>query len=869
MSDSLLGKTLNNAYRIDKMLADGGMSYVYLAQQIKLNRAVVLKVLRPGFNDEDFIQLFLREARVNSQINHPNIVSVFDFDRSEEGIVYLAMELLDGSTLRDVVEVQQGLSFAKALWVMEQVCAGVHAAHKLNIVHRDLKPANVMVCQVSGDSTMVKVLDFGISKPLSEEDLKHTRMGMVMGTPGYLSPEQISGCRDIDARADVYALGAIFYFILTGKDPFSGASLEIIMNKQLNHPPPDLASIMLNDSEGMKAADVIKKAMAVDREERYSDVKAFWQAVLNISGTQSQKTALPFEEPVEPIATVYQFVFKGEIQEGLEKTDVFKKLQRFLKLKDDQYDMLFGGRRIVVRKNLSQTNAQKYLDWFGEAGAQGYVEEMPSATRIVQKSNKAPDEPRSLPSMGMLEPISITEIQSGEARPSPQPEQSQVNDFISAITGTSKPERKPKRTKFIVPIALVATVLLGFSMWMIPAAKYAITDFWVYSIQGREAPRGVASDTIRIGMSAAFSGSAREIGQSMRLGIKALFNSVNENGGIAGRQLVLVDRDDGYEPDKAINNLEQFLSDQNGVLAMLGNVGTPTAKAILPQVLEHGIINFGTFSGASLLRRNPPDRYVFNYRASYAEETSALIHYYTGVEEIPADRIGVFYQNDSFGLDGLAGVELALREYGVHKNTVTKANYTRNTAQVESAVEYFASRMESIDAIILVSTYAASSAFIHEMRKRGYTGQFSNISFVGSRALVERLQEMGEDPSGIVVAQVVPLFDSYATGVLAYRDALNTYHPGEMADFVSLEGFIAASIFVEGLRLSGRYFSVEDLVNTLESIQGYELGIGTEISFSASDHQASQRVWGSVINSEGGFENLELETHEQHRQRHE
>ncbi|MFT7129969.1 MAG: serine/threonine protein kinase, partial [Gammaproteobacteria bacterium] len=141
--NSLIGQVFNNTYRIDRLLADGGMGQVYVAEQLSLARPIVLKVLQPEFNDEDFIQLFLREARINSQINHPNVVSVIDFGRSEEGVVFLAMEYLGGKNIEELVAAGGSFSLSNVLWLMQQVIAGVHAAHQLNFVHRDLKPQNV------------------------------------------------------------------------------------------------------------------------------------------------------------------------------------------------------------------------------------------------------------------------------------------------------------------------------------------------------------------------------------------------------------------------------------------------------------------------------------------------------------------------------------------------------------------------------------------------------------------------------------------------------------------------------------------------------------------------------------------------------
>jgi len=320
----------------------------------------------------------------------------------------------------------------------------------------------------------------------------------------------------------------------------------------------------------------------------------------------------------------------------------------------------------------------------------------------------------------------------------------------------------------------------------------------------------------------------------------------------------LVDLDDGYEPARAQQNMSQFLDTNDGVFALLGNVGTPTASAILPTILDSKTVLFGTFSGAPVLRNSPPDRYVFNYRASYAEETAALIHYFVGELDMRPQNIAVFYQNDGYGGAGLKGVEEALHQYGVRHEDIVKASYKRNTSQVTRAAQHFMANGRQIDAVVLVSTYAASAAFVNEMRERGFQGRFANVSFVGVRALAERLQEMGQSGEGILVSQVVPPYNSYATGVLRYREHLRQYFPGESPNFVSLEGYIVAEIFVEALRRAGRNLNVEALVDAIETIDAYDLGIGTTITFNLSDHQGSHRVWGTMLNAQGDYTSVEL-----------
>src|SRR6185295_12498129 len=172
------------------------------------------------------------------------------------------------------------------------------------------------------------------------------------------------------------------------------------------------------------------------------------------------------------------------------------------------------------------------------------------------------------------------------------------------------------------------------------------------------AVRGVSATEIRFGISAAFSGPARELGRQMKLGIETAFNVTNANGGVHGRQLRLVAADDGYEPGRTSEAMRQ-LYEKDQVFGIVGNVGTPTATVALPYALERRMLFFGAFTGAGLLRRDPPDRYVFNYRASYAEETEATVHYLVKVRRLKTSQIAVFAQQDSYGDSGFAGVAKA------------------------------------------------------------------------------------------------------------------------------------------------------------------------------------------------------------------
>ena len=203
--------------------------------------------------------------------------------------------------------------------------------------------------------------------------------------------------------------------------------------------------------------------------------------------------------------------------------------------------------------------------------------------------------------------------------------------------------------------------------------------------------RGVTDSEIRFGISAALSGPAKELGQNMKLGIVAAFNVANANGGVYGRQLRLIAADDGYEPARTAETMKQ-LYEKDQVFGVVGNVGTPTAVVALPYALDRKMLFFGAFTGAGLLRNDPPDRYVFNYRASYAEETAAVVNYLVKVKRLKTEQIAVFAQQDAYGDSGFAGVDKAIRSLGGNDSTILRLNYQRNTVDVDDAVEQLQGR---------------------------------------------------------------------------------------------------------------------------------------------------------------------------------
>jgi len=382
------------------------------------------------------------------------------------------------------------------------------------------------------------------------------------------------------------------------------------------------------------------------------------------------------------------------------------------------------------------------------------------------------------------------------------------------------------------------------------------------------AVRGVTGSEIRFGISAPFTGPAKELGQHMKQGIEAAFNVANATGGVYGRQLRLVAADDGYEPARAAVTMKQ-LYERDQVFGLVGNVGTPTAVVALPYALDRKMLFFGAFTGAGLLRSDPPDRYVFNYRASYAEETAAVVNYLVKVRRLLPEQIAVFAQQDAYGDSGFAGVEKAIRSLrGGNASPILRLNYQRNTVDVEDAVaqlqQYNAQLQQKrhfpIKAVVMVPTYRAAAKFIEKTRDLYPDMIYTSVSFVGSTALADELMLLGKKyAAGVIVTQVVPAVDGRSSLVLDYKSALAKYFPGEAPDYVSLEGYVDASVLIAALQRNGAQLDTESLVGTLENLRDLDVGLGTPVIFSRSDHQGVHKVWGTQLDETGHYQPIDLQ----------
>jgi branched-chain amino acid transport system substrate-binding protein len=338
---------------------------------------------------------------------------------------------------------------------------------------------------------------------------------------------------------------------------------------------------------------------------------------------------------------------------------------------------------------------------------------------------------------------------------------------------------------------------------------------------------------IVLGQSCALSGPAQNLGLEMRAGLLAAFSSINDNGGIHGREVILLSRDDGYEPDEAVRNTKKLIYDDQ-VFALIGAVGTPTSKAVAPIVSEVGIPFFGPFTGAEFLR-TPFNQYVINVRASYFQEMEKLASYLIDQKKI--SRLACFYQNDSYGYAGLRGIEIALGKRGM--KLVSKGSYERNTVAVMGALRDI--YKEKPEAVVLVGAYSACAEFIKLSRNKiSQDVLFGNISFVGTESLREVLGAYGE---GVVVSQVVP--SPHHTDIPLIHDFKRTmakYQHDAPISFTSLEGYIVGKLFGKiALAVKGE-LTREKFISTMEEVGWFDLG-GLVLRFGPDDHQGLDTIY--------------------------
>jgi len=352
---------------------------------------------------------------------------------------------------------------------------------------------------------------------------------------------------------------------------------------------------------------------------------------------------------------------------------------------------------------------------------------------------------------------------------------------------------------------------------------------------------GVFKDKILFGQVAALNGPAQALGQGMREGLLAAFEEANRAGGVNGRKLELKSIDDSYEPEKTIEATHKAIKEDK-VFALVGAVGTPTSKAGQPIATTAKVPFIGPFTGVEFLR-NPYNRYIVNIRSSYFQETEAWIEHLT--TDLGITKIAILYQDDAFGLAGLAGVKKAMAKRNM--SLVAEGTFKRNTTAIKSALlEIMKGQPE---AVVTVGPYKPIAEFIKLARQLKVDATFVAISFVGSDSLA---QELGNQGAGVVVSQVVPFpRDKSLPVVTSYQAALTAVNPNAKPGFVSLEGYLVGQLVVEALKRVQGDLTREAFLDAIDSAP-FDLG-GVRLSFSATQNQGSNQVYFTVLQADGSF----------------
>ncbi len=349
---------------------------------------------------------------------------------------------------------------------------------------------------------------------------------------------------------------------------------------------------------------------------------------------------------------------------------------------------------------------------------------------------------------------------------------------------------------------------------------------------------------IILGMSTALTGPAAMLGVNMQAGVLAAIEEVNRSGGIRGQKMRLISLDDGYEPSRTAPNMRRLI-DEEQVLTVIGNVGTPTAVAAIPIANDSRTPFFGAFTGAGVLRKIPPERYVINYRASYAEETTAMVDGLIDHGGLKPREIGFFTQRDAYGDAGFVGGIAALKRHGLKdEHAVIHTRYERNTLAVENALADIILADPPLRAVIMVGAYAPCGAFIRLAKEYGLKAIFLNVSFVGAEPLAEQLGALGD---GVIVTQVVPHYDSEVPIVGEYRKALHSWNASAKRSRASLEGYIATRIFCRALEAVDGAITKESIVTALEGVGEFDIGLGEPLRLGPDEHQACHRVWPTIM----------------------
>ncbi len=367
--------------------------------------------------------------------------------------------------------------------------------------------------------------------------------------------------------------------------------------------------------------------------------------------------------------------------------------------------------------------------------------------------------------------------------------------------------------------------------------------FFIFFSISAQAEDGIFPDKIVFGQTAAIGGPAAELGLGMQLGILAAFKEKNDAGGINGRRLELITLDDGYEPDRAVENTKKLINAKK-VFALIGGVGTPTSGAIEPIITKNKIPYIGPFTGAEFLRK-PYKRYIINIRGSYYQETEIMAKYL--VDNLGLSKISILYQDDSFGTAGESGLEMALKKRNL--NFHGEARYKRNTEAVKRAVLELSNNTP--EAIVMIGTYKPLAKFVKLYQDFKGNPKFIALSFVGTEAFAQKLGAAGKD---IVITQVVPSpFNTKLEIVKKYKNAIFNYAPEAKLGHVSLEGYIVGLVAITLLENTNDELTRENFIDAVSKVGTFNFE-ELNLNYGTEDNQGMDTIYGTKLTGDRKFE---------------
>lgn len=413
------------------------------------------------------------------------------------------------------------------------------------------------------------------------------------------------------------------------------------------------------------------------------------------------------------------------------------------------------------------------------------------------------------------------------------------------------------RTRYGVGFVAIALLALGCKKGDAAATSESAS-------KGTEV--GVTDDRVAVGQAAVFIGPSAGLGTELWRGAAAYFAEVNSQGGVFGRKIDVVARDDGYDPTTSVDAFKKLLDDDK-VFTFFGSVGTPTLYAVLPELEKakaQNVVLFSNYTGAQKQREAPFLDQVFNVRASYYQETREIVEAYLRAGH---RKLGVFIQDDSYGETGLNGVKLAIkaandRDPSLHLTDPVVTKYDRGQKfEASTARQVDELRSKGVDAIVSVGVYQPCAAFVRDARNAGFSAPIANVSFVGADTLIRFLSQYERESgkkviSNLIASQVVPPWEAVEIpAVSEYRNLVekrNPRPPSELQDpnyhslefsFAALEGFVNAKVFTEALRRAGQQLTRQSFISAIQSIREWDPGLGATVTFGPNDNQGLDKVW--------------------------